>query len=67
MEQPRRRTAVAMIGISLVGIAGLTTVTGRSRFFDYATVDVLELVASGVCFGIAFVGIVRTLRNMDSA
>jgi hypothetical protein len=68
MEQPRRKTAVAMIVISLiVGITGLTTVTGRPRFSGYATVDVLELVASGMCFGIALVGVVRTLRKMDSA
>jgi len=68
MEQPRRKTAVATIVISLVvGITGLTTVTGRPRFSGYATVDVLELLASGMCFGIALVSIVRTLRNMDSA
>jgi hypothetical protein len=68
MEQPRRKTAVAMIVISLVvGITSLTTVTSRPRFSGYATVDVLELVASGMCFGIALVGVVRTLRKMDSA
>jgi hypothetical protein len=68
MEQPRRKTAVSMIVISVVaGIIGLTTVTGRPRFSGYATVDVLELLASGMCLGIALVAIVRTLRKMDSA
>jgi hypothetical protein len=67
MEPPRRKTAVAMIVISLVvGITGLTTVTGRPRFSGYATVNVLELLASEMCFGIALVGIVRTLRKMDA-
>jgi hypothetical protein len=43
MEQPRRKTAVSMIVISLVaGIIGLSTVTGRPRFSVYATVDVLQ-------------------------
>ena len=64
MEQPRRKTAVAMIVISvLVGITSLTTVMSRPRFSGYATVDVLELVASGMCFGIALVAIVRTVRG----
>jgi hypothetical protein len=68
MEQPRRKTAVSMIVISVVaGIIGLTTVTGCPRFSGYATVDVLELLASGMCLGIALVAIVRTLRKMDSA
>jgi hypothetical protein len=68
MEQPRRKTAVAMIVISLVvGITSLTTVTSRPRFSGYATVDVLELLASGLCFGIALVAIVRTVRGMGSA
>ncbi len=68
MEQPRRKTAVSMIVISLVvGIISLTTVTGRPRFSGYATVDVLELLASGMCFGIALVAIVRTLREIGGA
>ena len=68
MEQPRRKTAVAMIVISVVvGITSLTTVSGRPRFSGYATVDVLELLASGMCFGIALVGIVQALRGMRGA
>ncbi len=68
MEQSRRKTSVAMIVISLVvGITSLTTVSGRPRFSGYATVDVLELLASGMCFGIALVGIVQALRGMRGA
>jgi hypothetical protein len=64
MEEPRRKTAVSMIVISLVvGITSLTTVISRPRFSGYASVDVLELVVSGVCFGIALVAIVRTVRG----
>ena len=68
MEQSRRKTSVAMIVISLVvGITSLTSVSGRPRFSGYATVDVLELLASGMCFGIALVGIVRALRKTDGS
>jgi len=68
MEQSRRKTSVATIVISLiVGITSLTTVSGRPRFSGYATVDVLELLASGLCFGIALVAIVQSLRGMRGA
>jgi len=68
MEQPRRKTAVAMIVISIVvGITSLTTVISRPRFSGYAAVDVIELVASGMCFGVALVAIVRSVRGMGSA
>ena len=64
MEQPPRKNVISVITISLVvGIVGLTTVAGRPRFSGYATVDVLQLLASGMCFGVAFVGFVRSFRN----
>jgi hypothetical protein len=66
MEQPRRRSSASTIVVALVaGIIGLTTVSSRPRFSGYATVDVIQLVAAGLCFGVALVGIVRTLRKMD--
>ena len=66
MEQPRRKTGVSVVVIPLVvGIIGLTTLTGRPRFSGYATVDVLQLLASGMCFGIALVGLLRTVRERD--
>ena len=68
MEQPRRKKEASAIVIALVvGIIGLTTVTSRPRFSGYATVDVLQLLACGMCFGIALVAIVRSLRGMGSA
>ncbi len=66
MEQPRRKSAVSAIAIALVvGITGLMTVAGRPRFATYRTVDVLELVASGMCFGIALAGILRAWRDRE--
>ena len=64
MEQPRWKAILSTIVISLIaGITGLTTVMGRPRFSGYAKVDVLELVASGLCFGVALVAIVQALRK----
>jgi hypothetical protein len=51
--------AIALI----VGISGLMTVVGRPRFATYRTVDVLQLVAAGACFGIALAEILRALRD----
>lgn len=66
MEQSRRKTALAAILIALiVGITGLTTLAGRPRFSGYATVDVLQLLASGMCFGIALAGLLRMWRRPD--
>jgi len=63
MEQPRRKSVVSVIAVALViGIVGLSTVAGRPRFATYRTVDVIELLASGMCFGIALAGLLRALR-----
>ena len=64
MEPSRRKTAISTVAISLVvGIVGLTTAASRPRFAAYHTVDVLELVASGMCFGIALAGLLRLWRG----
>ncbi len=64
MEPSRRKTAVSVIAIALVvGITALSTVAGRPRFSGYATVDVLQLLASGMCFGIALAGLLRAWRR----
>jgi len=68
MERSRRKTAIPTIAVSLVvGIVGLTTVAGRPRFSGYATADVLELLASGMCFGLALAGLLRLWRGAGGA
>ena len=51
----------------IVGITGLFTVLARPRAAAYATVDILELVAGGLCLGIALVAIVQWLRGDRTA
>ena len=63
MDQPRRRRLASVVFPAIVGLFALLTVIGRPRFHTYYTVDALELVASGLCFGIAFVGLVRLFRG----
>jgi hypothetical protein len=44
------------------GLVALMNVARNPRFEAFHTVDVLGLMASGVCFGVAFTLILRLLR-----
>jgi len=46
----------------VVGVIALANVARNQRFEAFHTVDVLGLMASGVCFGVAFALILRVLR-----
>ena len=59
MDQPRRKPIVSAVLALIIGITALMTVAGRPRFSGYHTVDVLQLLASGMCFGIALAGFLR--------
>ena len=49
-----RRSAVGAIFVPiLIGCVGLAHVASTPRFASYRAVDVLQFVASGVCFGVA--------------
>jgi hypothetical protein len=63
MDPTRRRRLASIVIPAIVGLTALLTVIGRPRFQTYHTVDALQLVASGLCFGIAFVGLVRLFRG----
>jgi hypothetical protein len=62
MEAPKRRRSASVFILILVGAIGLVTLMGRPRFQTYATVDVLQLLASGLCFGLALGALLRTWR-----
>jgi hypothetical protein len=58
------RRSVASIFIPIVvGCSGLFSLMQRPRFQAYHTVDVLQLVVSGMCFGVALVWIVIVVRG----
>ena len=65
MEQTRRRRFAAIFVPAFVGLIGLFSLINRPRFQAYHTVDVLQLLASGMCFGIALAGLLRTMRERD--
>jgi hypothetical protein len=53
----------AFVPLLVVGFIGLYNVAHHPRFEAIHTVDVVQLVASGVCFGVALVGVVAFFRG----
>lgn len=49
----------------ILGIIGLSTLMRNPRFETFHTVDVLQLIASGMCFGVAL-GLVLSRRQKSS-
>ena len=47
----------------VVGLAGFLRVAGSPSFAMYRTVDVVQLLGSGVCFGATMVGVIFMLRR----
>ena len=47
----------------LVGLAGLYRVMNSPHFALYRTVDIVQLLGSGVCFGVTMVLIILMLRG----
>jgi len=48
----------------IVGFAGLNRVMQSPNFAIYRTVDVVQLLGSGLCFGVAMVLIIIVLRGV---
>ncbi len=49
---PRRPLASVLL-LVVIGLIGVVTLMERPRFQLYHTVDVLRLIVSGMCFGVA--------------
>ena len=65
----RKRPLIAVLILPLmivviVGFAGLNRVMQSPNFAMYRTVDVVQLLGSGVCFGVAMVLIINVLRGV---
>ena len=47
--------------VLIIGLIGLTTITRNPRFETFHAVDVLQLLASGMCFGVALMAFLGRL------
>ena len=63
MVDRRRPPIVVFIILLIVGVAGFSRVTQSPSFESYRTVDVVQLLGSGVCFGVALMGVILLIRG----
>ncbi len=58
----RRRIAGPFI-VFFVGLVGIFDLTERPSFGAIRTVDVIQLVGSGMCFGVALLALILIVRG----
>jgi hypothetical protein len=63
----RKSLASAIVVPVLVGSIGLIHLTQQDRFQSFHSVDVLQLLGSGICFGIAVSALIAILRGARDA
>jgi hypothetical protein len=47
----------------IIGIFGVVDLTHKPRFASFHSVDVVQLIASGMCFGIALTALIEFIRG----
>ena len=63
-KRPQIAVLIVPVILVIVGMAGLNRVMQSSNFATYRTVDVVQFLGSGVCFGVAMVLIITILRGV---
>jgi hypothetical protein len=56
----RRKSAPALL---ILGLVGFINVSRNPRFASIHTVDVLQLLVSGMCFGLALAALIASRRT----
>jgi len=63
MKNRRRLIPPFVLAPLFVGLIGLFELVRKPRFETFHTVDVLQLLASGMCFGVALAALIAILRG----
>ena len=63
-KRPLISVLILPVILVIVGFAGLNRVMQSPNFAMYRTVDVVQFLRSGVCFGVAMVLIIIMLRGV---
>lgn len=58
-----RSLSVSILVLIVIGSVGFINLTQRPRFEAFHTVDVLQLLATGMCYGVALAGIFSLFRK----
>lgn len=63
MPDRRRSPIVVLVLPLLLGLVGFYRVTQSPNFAQYRAVDIVQLLGSGVCFGVLMVGLIFMVRG----
>jgi hypothetical protein len=61
MPDRKRQPIVVLIIPLIVGLLGFSRVTKSPQFESYRTMDVVQLIGSGFCFGVVLTGMMFML------
>jgi hypothetical protein len=59
----RKRLGSAIVILIFIGSIGLVNLMHQLRFETYRTVDVVQLLGTGACYGVALFALVLLLRG----
>jgi hypothetical protein len=62
MSNRYRHIATGVFVPLFIGLIGLVDLTQKPRFANFHRVDVVQLIASGMCLGIALTGLIEFIR-----
>ena len=61
------RKFVPIFSVALIGLINLRNVAGKPRFQTFETIDVVQLILTGMCFGLALGLLVMFFRGARSS
>ena len=66
MAKRKRVLPITIFVLIFIGSIGFLNVTRKDRYKAFHAVDVLQLVATGMCYGVALAGIVAVFRKPNA-
>ena len=61
------RKFVPVFSVLVIGLINLRNVAGKPRFQTFQTIDVVQLITTGMCFGVALGLLVMFFRGTRSS
>ena len=61
------RKVVPVFSVAVIGLINLNNVAGKPRFQTFQTIDVVQLITTGMCFGVALGLLVMFFRGTRSS
>jgi hypothetical protein len=65
MENRKPLLAAVLIPL-VIGVIGISQLASQPRFAAFRNVDILQLIGSGMCFGVALFALIALVRGSKS-